>query len=161
MLIFSVDPGTTDSGWVIWSTNSHKIIDKGNTDNVALLSMLRNQKIKAHVMVIEAIVGYGMRVGQTTFDTCKWMGKFEEAWEENYGAEYFEITRKEVKEHICHNHAANDAAINEALNDRFGGKKAANGDKKNPGPLHGVVSHMRSALAIAITYEETILYGDG
>ena len=40
--------------------------------------------------------------------------------------------------------------------DLFGGKEAAVGTKKAPGPLHGVKSHLWSALALAVTHYDQL-----
>lgn len=56
-----------------------------------------------------------------------------------------------MKLHLCSDMRAKDSNIWQALLDRFGGKSAAVGLKKTPGPLYGITSHARAALALAIT----------
>lgn len=99
----------------------------------------------AHVLAIENIAGMGMTVGQTTFDTVRWIGRFQQAWHDPEAVRL--IFRREVKTCICGNQQAKDGNIRQALIDRLGepGKKA------KPGPTYGVSSHAWSALAVAVT----------
>ena len=47
--------------------------------------------------------------------------------------------------------------IRTAILDRFGGKDSAIGKKANPGVLYGLSGDCWSALAIAITFHETVV----
>ena len=65
------------------------------------------------------------------------------------------IERREEKLHLCDSPRANDSTIRQAIIDRFGGKDAAIGKKKVPGPLYGISGDVWAALAVAITAVET------
>jgi hypothetical protein len=95
-----------------------------------------------------------MSVGSETFNTCKWIGRYIERWQPN---PYTLISRREVKLHLCDTARANDAAVRDALLQLWGGKVAAMGSKKAPGPLYGIASHRWSALAVAVVCAETVL----
>jgi hypothetical protein len=96
------------------------------------------------LLAIEMIASYGMPVGRSVFETCVWIGRFVEAWR---GRPALRITRLEVKTHLCHSARAKDTNVWQALVDRFG----TTGTKTQPGPLYGVRSHARAALALAVT----------
>ena len=91
------------------------------------------------------IAGMGMTVGQTTFETVRWIGRFQQAWRDPDAVQL--VYRRQVKTCICGNQQAKDQNIRLALIDRLGpqGKKAA------PGPTYGVSGHAWSALAVAVT----------
>lgn len=150
MTILAIDPGTTESAWM---TFDGKPVASGIVDNHELLNMLRAEKwfFCSH-LAIEGIQCLGMPVGKETFETCIWIGRFVEAFTEDFTLVY----RKDVKLHLCGSARAKDPNIRQALIDKFGGSKAAAiGVKKTPGPLYGVRSHVWSALAVAVTYCET------
>ena len=99
--------------------------------------------------MIEKIASYGMAVGETTFKTVYWSGRFAEA----YGAErVHRVPRLAVKLHVCHDSRAKDANIRQALIDRFGGKEKAIGKKASPGQLYAVSGDLWAALSLAITW---------
>ena len=105
--------------------------------------------VAADRLVIEMIASYGMPVGAEVFETCVWIGRYQQAWKD---PEAVCLTlRRAVKLHLCNDMRAKDSNIWQALLDRFGGKSSAVGLKKTPGPLYGITSHARSALALAIT----------
>ena len=107
-------------------------------------------------LVIEMVQSYGMAVGIEVFRTCVWIGRFEEAWLAG-GKSLTEINRGTIKLHLCGSMRAKDANVRQALIDCFGpGKAAAIGVKASPGPLYGLKSDLWSALAVAVTYAETV-----
>lgn len=139
MRILAIDPGTKESGYVKYEHG--KITESG---------VLTNEIIKDFVSVceydllaIEMIASYGMPVGQETFETVLWIGRFIERTKSKYKLVY----RKDVKIYLCGSMKAKDTNIRQALIDKLGPQ----GTKKDPGPLYGVKSHAWSALAIAVT----------
>ena len=110
-------------------------------------------------LAVEMVESFGMAVGKEVFETVFWVGRFCQAWEPN---DWHRVYRKEVKIHLCRSHRAKDGNIRQALIDRFSdgrGKDVAIGKKANPGPLFGVSADSWSALAVAVTYAETIATG--
>lgn len=146
-MILAIDPGTTESGWVIF--DGERVIDCGVNLNESLIDLLRIVP-PFYTVAIEKIASYGMAVGAEVFDTCIWIGRFSQlVIDAQVPLKY--VYRKDVKLHLCGSPRAKDANIRQALIDKFGSV----GTKKNPGPLFGVKSHIWSALAVAVTALET------
>jgi hypothetical protein len=146
VIILAIDPGTVISGVVGWDTDAKRVLEPNVWDNKALLDHLTRHP--ADSLAIEMIASQGMAVGQTTFETCVWIGHFEERWDQHHPELMRRrVYRHEVKAHLCGTQKAKDPNIRQALVDKFGDV----GTKKNPGPLFGVKSHVWSALAVAIT----------
>jgi len=146
--LFAIDPGTTESGWLWWQNGV--IRDSGVSPNETL--MLGVQSMRAPCdLAIEMIASYGMPVGREVFETCVWIGRFQQAWHTPSAVRL--IYRREVKLHLCGTTKAKDPNVWQALLDKFGGETAV-GRKASPGPLYGVKSHARAALAVAITAME-------
>jgi hypothetical protein len=144
--VLAIDPGTFRSGWLRF--DGERPQGFGITANDVLLRALRTGSL-ADVVVIEEIRSYGMAVGQETFDTARWTGRFEEA---AHRVPVAFVGRKEIVVTLCGSARASDSNIRMALIDRFGGKDAAIGRRTNPGPLYGIAKDLWSALAIAVTY---------
>jgi hypothetical protein len=94
-----------------------------------------------------------MPVGLEVFETVRWSGRFEEA----AVAPVVYLSRRAVKLQLCGSMKANDAAIRQALIDRYGGtggKRAAVGRQASPGPLYGVSRDVWQALAVGVAYAD-------
>jgi hypothetical protein len=151
MNIFAVDPGPTESAWLIWRD---RIISFGKLPNEDLLTMILERRSLAEVasnapndlLVIEQVASFGMPVGAEVFETVFWSGRFAEAWPGRFDR----IKRHSVKMHLCGNMRAKDGNIRQALIDKFG----APGTKKNPGATYGISGDVWSALAVAVVYSE-------
>lgn len=176
--IFAIDPGKDESGWVVYEHGDPGVVmDCDVTRNWELRASMRNgntphpwdQALKPdpdpcirgslpNVGVIEEIRSYRMRVGADIFTTCEWIGRFDEAWQSVTGESICRLGRKDLCTHICGTARANDADVRGALiHERFGGsRQQAVGTKTAPGPLHGVKKDAMQALALAITWAETV-----
>ena len=148
MIVMAIDPGTEMSGWVVW--DGKLILKSGESKNEDLKAMLDHicTQTTDGLLVIEWITGYGIPAGRETFETCRWVGRFEEKWP---GPVYL-LPRQKVKQHF---QALNDKFIRQALIDRIGPQ----GTKKNPGPLFGITGHKLSALAVAVAYYDMLTNG--
>ena len=147
----AIDPGPTTSGWVLY--DGAKIVQGApDTSNAALLTYFADTQ--PYLVAIEWVESYGMAVGKSVFETCWQAGVLAHA----AGlSRVTRVTRREVKLHLCGHSRAKDANVRQALIDRFGGtggKRAAVGLKKSPGPLYGCRQHMWSALAVAVTFAD-------
>lgn len=154
-MILAIDPGTTESAYVLW--DGMKVHNAEIVPNT-FMNMAVNRSAKlgnVDTLVIEQIASMGMAVGKEVFETCVWTGRFMQSWlgERENGCR--RIPRNEIKVHLCGSARAKDANIRQALIDRFG--KA--GTKKNPGPLFGVKSHIWSALAVAVVQYDRMQAG--
>jgi hypothetical protein len=145
-VILAIDPGTEQSGVVML-----------DGERVTLSDVLPNAEVRNLIrttdspVACEWIASYGMAVGQETFDTCLWVGRFVEVALPRAVALVF---RKDVKLHVCQNGRAKDPNVRQALIDLWGGKAKAIGTSKQPGPLYGVKSHAWAALAVAVTVRD-------
>lgn len=146
MTIIGLDPGPTQSAYVVW--DGHAIIDAYEDSNEFVLERLASCG-HAQRLVIEKIESYGMAVGAEVFETCYWSGIFAHS----FGlAQTARLGRGAIKLHICGSKSANDSNVRQAILDRFGGKEVAFGKKSAPGLLYGITGHRMSALAVALTY---------
>ena len=151
-IILAIDPGTTQSGWV--RTCDGRVMDNGIADNNDMLAIIRRGH--AAQLAIEMIASYGMAVGREVFETCVWVGRFQQAWHAPNAVRL--VYRRDVKLHLCGSPRANDSNIRQALIDRYpstgGGARPQIGTKAQPGPLYGMGTHTWAALGVALTAAE-------
>lgn len=142
LTVFAIDPGTHESGFVVYAAEAG-VIESGVASNNEILAMVRHSD--ADLLAIEKIVSYGRAVGQETFDTCEWTGRFRQVWP--CPDETIAVTRFQVKKHLGLKASATDAMVNARLREVCG----APGVKAKPGPTYGVKSHAWAALGVAVT----------
>ena len=145
MNILAIDPGPVQSALVLLSPD-RKILEA----SIQLNKVVRRTLQAAHTvypyphLAVEMIASYGMPVGAEVFETCTWIGRFEEVYDdEDLTARYF---RKDIKLHLCGSNRARDSNVRQALIDLLGPA----GIKKEPGPTYGIKKDMWAALAVAI-----------
>lgn len=164
--VYAIDPGTEKSAFVLF--DGTQILDHGILPNGEMLAALEHSRPPPPLvdpfsrLAVEMVASYGMPVGKELFDTCVWIGRFIQVW----GLRHLDcdgspavdrVYRKDVKLHLCHTLRAGDPHVRQALIDRFGpGRAAAIGHKSSPGPLHGIKSHEWAALAVAVTWWDTM-----
>src|SRR5574340_697069 len=148
VIVFAVDPGTTQSGWCHF--DGAKVVDSGVSPNDELAQ--RIHVLGAYVahglmvpvrLAVERFEARGMPIGDDSIQTIIWTGRFLQAWHDPAAVAL--IPRSAVKLHLCGTPRAKDANIRQALIDAIGPR----GTKKNPGPTYGVSSHAWAALAVA------------
>lgn len=142
-MILSIDPGTTKSAYVLLD-DSEQLVDVGILPNESMVEQL--QIVAPAELVIEMIESYGMAVGSEIFVTCRWTGRFQQAFHAPNRVEF--LGRKAVKLNLCGSARAKDANIRQAIIDRYGGSAAI----RKGGPLYKVSSHIWAALAVGLTY---------
>lgn len=151
-VIIALDPGPSETGWVIYQGG--RVVHSNVSSNEEVLTRLGYQfafDSYRPLLAIEMIASYGMPVGREVFETCVWIGRFQQAWHKQNDVRL--IYRKDVKLHLCGTAKAKDQNIRQALLDKLGPQ----GTKKAPGPTHGVKSHAWAALAVAVTVHETFV----
>lgn len=153
MVILAIDPGSTESAWLLYDTETGLPTVWAKVDNAKLLHDLGMPCFEGvATLAVEMIASYGMAVGREVFDTCVWIGRFLERW----GGDYRLVYRAEVKLHLTLSRRSKDANVRQALLDKFGpGKDVAVGRKASPGPLYGLTGDSWSALGVAVTAAET------
>lgn len=146
-VIFAIDPGTTESGWCV--LRDGRVVDSGVMENADMLPRL-SSLTWIDTLAIEMVASYGMAVGAEVFETCVWIGRFQQAC--IAPEKVRRVFRRDVKLHLCGNLRAKDANVRQALIDLLGPQ----GTKKQPGPTHGVRSHAWAALAVAVYVAQTM-----
>ena len=157
MNILAIDPGNIDTAYCVIDAETLKPIAFDKTQNELVLEQIVNPEHKIDRIAIEMIASYGMPVGKEVFDTCRWIGRFEQAAYEHTDCGIDLVYRKDVKLHICGDSRANDTNIRHALIDRFATHdlRAGKGTKKNPDFFYGFRVDIWAAFAVGITYIET------
>lgn len=149
MICLALDPGTTQTGWCL--LNDTAVDGSGVAANDDILRLLAHCPA-ADVLAVEMIASYGMAVGREVFETCVWIGRFQQAWRDPGAVQL--VYRKDVKMHLCGTPRAKDPNVRQALIDLYpatgGGKTPQIGTKGRPGPLYGVSSHAWPALGVAV-----------
>ena len=156
MKILGVDPGTSQTGWVIYDTVTHSVEDSGVTENEEFLNFVIETQ-DYDIMAIERIASYGMPIGADTIRTIEYIGRY---WQKvlnskkNVRVELF-YKKVDINPYICGSNKAKDANILQDIIDMFpktgGGSNPAIGTSKQPGALYGISTHKWAALAVALT----------
>lgn len=149
-MILAIDPGNVYSGWVLMDEDTYQPLSFGKDVNEEVIPQIG---LPATQVVIEMVASYGMAVGMEVFDTCRWIGRFEQIAEEEHLPVSF-VYRKEEKLDICGSMRANDATIRQALVDRFayGTPNHGKGTKAEPGFFYGFKADIWQAYAVGVTY---------
>ena len=141
MLILSVDPGTTRSGFVVIDSETRDVLDAGVVSNDVMLMKCRGASIAGiEMLVYEQIAAQGLAVGFETFETCFWSGAFAQAFHESHSVAASPVgssivrpvKRHQVKTYLCGTQKAKDANIRRALLDLYGGDAAGKASVKCP-----------------------------
>ncbi len=133
-IVLGIDPGPEFSCIVAY--DGQRILYATLLPNREMLAHLLVEKYNADHLAIEMIASYGMPVSDSVFDTCVWIGRFQQ----QFGADRVKlIKRLEVKLHLTHESRAKDSNIRAALIDRFGEP----GSKTNPAPARKATSRRR------------------
>ena len=165
--ILAIDPGTTESAYVLLNPELKPVafakMENEHLIDEAVSQMLVNMtgNVAEQVDVaIEMVASYGMPVGKEVFETCVWIGRFWEQLSKFKNKTY--IYRKDEKMTICGSPKANDATIRQALVDRFapGVPNHGKGSKKQKGFFYGFSADVWSSFAIAVTYHDKYLSDD-
>lgn len=162
-LLIAIDPGDEESGYVVVMHDGEeirKVLECGKVRNIKIFEVLT--RYWEYDLAIEMIASYGMAVGKSVFDTCVWIGRFQERAKILSYVEYFKlIYRKDEKMNLCGTMKAKDANIRQALIDRYA-PNTPNGGKgtvKNPGFFYGFKADIWQAFAVAVTYFDLYVKG--
>lgn len=151
--VIGIDPGTTHSGWVVLSQRGTVEVAAASMPNHEVVDLLgRSPRERGYLIAIEWMSSFGMAVGGEVFETCRWIGRMQQAWHEPEAVAL--ISRVEVKLQLCGTARAKDPNVRRALIDLYepsgGGPCPQIGTARKRGPLYGVHMHAWSALAVAV-----------
>lgn len=161
-MILAIDPGNIESGYVFLEDDlSVKECGKINNDELLDKIIAGDFYYAYENIAIEMVASYGMAVGATVFETCVWIGRFVQAFENaDVNPENIKfIYRKDEKMNLCHSMKAKDSNIVQALIDRFAPNtpNKGKGTKKEPGWFYGFKKDIWQAYAVAVTYHDMYL----
>ena len=156
MTILAIDAGNTESGYAIIEMPNFELIEFGKIENERLLDYLVERPKHDYEIALEMIASYGMAVGKDVFETCVWIGRFEQALRNEGCTDINYIYRKDEKMTLCGSMKAKDSNIRQALIDRYAkfDFKNGKGKKANPDVFYGVSKDVWSAIAVGVTYWE-------
>lgn len=153
-VLLAIDPGTSESAYCYVDEETYKPIQFGKIPNENLLEMmLQFYPVCPDDLAIEMMESYGMKVGQSVFETCVWIGRFIQALDQApTNIEY--IYRHEERMALCHVNSAGDADVRHALIHRFAehDKERGKGTKKEPDWFFGFKADVWMAYAVGVTY---------
>lgn len=158
--ILAIDPGNEQSGWVLYDLEEAKPIQWHIEENEDL-----RQRIKLYdfeLLPTRAVIEYTppyalqMQGGRSYVPNQVVLTAFEAGrMAELIQVEWELLSRTDVKKWLLGRATGNDAAIRDAIYDRYGGtRKVAVGTKKKPGPLHGIIADCMAALAVALAWHD-------
>ena len=158
--LLAIDPGSTESGWVVIDTDTLEPLEFGRTDNEALRAGIFSSSVTVpdfDAAFVEMVASYGMAVGKDVFQTCVWIGMFSTTIERRCGKLPTLVYRQPVKLHHCHSAKAKDSNIRQALVDRFapGQPNYGKGTKAQPGWFYGFSADVWQAYALAVYAADT------
>lgn len=151
-LILAIDPGTTQSAYVLMSDDYIPVaFDKCLNEEVEH-RIFTDASLLNHV-VIEMITSYGQSVGQETFETCRWIGRFE-GYARNLHIPCDLIPRKDVKKRLCGTQHSNDSTVRKKLIERFAAfdKEGGKGTKNHPDWFYGFKADIWQAYALGVCF---------
>ncbi len=142
MRILAIDPGPEVSGWVWYDTESKFPTRFGIGDRDCIICFINIHSNMDYSLVIEKVgTQQGNTVGATIFDTCRNIGRFEQAFDNDKQVNY-ELTRHDViiqlygfmrkRQADGSWFKVRDKHINALLVERYGGQDKAIGGVKCP-----------------------------
>lgn len=167
MSVLAIDPGNEESAAALIDLATRRPIWVAKLPNLEMLATLEGYappelagelQLTTHV-AIEMVASYGMAVGAEVFETCVWIGRFQQSLQDWRGLDAELVKRIEVKTHHCHDSKAKDSNITQALIDRFakGLQNRGKGTKKNPGWFYGFHSDIWQAYALAVLKADKVV----
>lgn len=162
--VYAIDPGTTESGVCIISTNDYKPLYISKIANEDVIQWFDNKTkelgcfYETEVAVVcEQMQGrYDQGFGSELILACEWIGRFQNEFAEHLNTSWDFVFRREEYNalNLRSNHEKNDSGVRHALVDRFayGQSNYGKGTKKSHGWFYGFAADMWSSYAVAVTY---------
>lgn len=156
MRLLAIDPGNTESAYVVIESRTCRPQYFGKVSNDELLDIVTPFDGPVYV---EMIASYGMPVGAEVFETCVFIGRIMATHALLAGSSHTVelVKRQPVKLHHCHSSKAKDANVTQALVDRFapGQPNHGKGTKAAPGWFYGFKADIWQAYALAVYAADT------
>jgi len=151
--ILAIDPGNTMSAFVLIDSDLRPAwFDKCPNDDLLerLGDLVSPEYEGATRAAIEMVSAYGMPVGAEVFETCVWIGRFQQRLDQLVPVEF--VKRGPIKVHHCNSSRAKDSNITQALVDRFaaGQRNKGKGTIAEPGWFYGFHTDLWQAYALAV-----------
>jgi hypothetical protein len=159
--VLAIDPGNTYSAYALIDADRRPLFF-GKIPNDDLLGVLDHLVVGEEAaptrIAIEMVASYGMAVGADVFETCVWIGRFQQHLRLLQSSEVDLVKRHPVKLHHCHSAKAKDSNIIQALVDRFapGQPNRGKGTKADPGWFYGFAADVWQAYALAVYIADTL-----
>lgn len=158
--ILGVDPGTYQSGWLLWDIPTESVVQTGIDDNVlcqyTLFDPMTDPETQPPtIMALEDVGFQAKRVGQEVFTTCKWIGRFTERALSRHVPVLYMGRAGQINPVLIGVASGSVSDLWNALKHRYGDP----GSKKHPGKLYGIRDHMRPALAVAVACMDMLRQG--
>ena len=150
MRLLAIDPGTTESAYVLFDLDERRLINFGKIANADMVCVIKDARYNR--LAIEMIKSYGNAMGDSILMTCVWIGRFIQSATDT---PIDLIPRKTIVTALCNNPRATDTHVRAALVDIYTTDLSpAIGTKKSPGQLYGVKKDVWAALALATVWKE-------
>lgn len=157
-IILGIDPGNAKTAYALISMPDFKLIQFNKIENEKFRDECLPEFGGADIddIAIEMVASYGMPVGREVFETCVWIGKFQEYLISMYDKPSNWVYRADEKMTLCKSMRAKDSNIRQALIDRYAkfDLKNGKGTKNNPDVFYGVTADVWQAIAVAVTWFE-------
>ena len=148
----AIDPGNHQSAYALVD-DGYAPRSFGKIDNSDLATQLPGMLAEVTHLSIEQIghYGTGMPAGREVFDTCRWIGRYEQISEQS-GVPAEMVLRPTIKTHLCGTPRAKDSNVIQALIDRFapGCPNRGKGYKASPGWFYGFRADIWQSYALAV-----------
>lgn len=155
MKILAIDPGTTETAYVLTKEDLTPL-EFGKIDNKLMLHTIVKlvQDDPNTEVAIEMIASYGQPVGNETFETCRWIGRFEECARINGTVPHFIYRREEKKALLKGKMCGTDKNIRDALIQKFAkfDMVKGKGTAKEKDFFYGFHADIWQAFAVAYTF---------
>lgn len=151
MKVLAIDPGDKESGFVIIQPTKDRrlnskfsLIRHGNIPNFDLLKIITSNSEGVEVGLIEMIQSYGKPVGESIFNTCRWIGKFELRMNDNSWRTALVFRKSIINFHLSSAAVKNpDSLIRKKMMAKY------------PQESKGITKHSWQALGLASMYLES------
>ena len=153
-VLLAIDAGNVKSGYVFMDVITYKPIKYGKIDNHELEALMLETEY--HYLALEMVASYGMRVGQSVFNTCYHIGRFSLI---KPNVKHDLVYRQNVKMHLLGKVAVGDSQIRDVMVHRFITKDEMDrwgdygkGTKLDKGMFYGFNNDIYQAYSVGVTW---------